>query len=778
MGMNRIWLPLLNLVLAFPRNFLQKMIREKITHKSCQDEPESGSTISTFSIPKEDHEKFRSVMHETATRSVVEFPKTLELVKKQLQQDDPLSIIASFAFYGLMTTVTREGADQKALLSNIQQHHAEMLQAIMLTVPLKDWGKNPLSPDTMQVIFDNVPKLANTFFHQRILANKQVVDEQEQAVLSLQDRIRFHTQAVRNWGYFADVIKITTELYGPLDAPFLAHYGFGISHLVQVMESITTELERRVSEHWNILRRIMRGRNPRQLTKLYYQNMPGLVGKPKKMIAALPPGITRDDMAAIILAHSELRLREYSIFKPDQIAELTGYAPEMVEKILEEISLAPGELIGTDPERLFLDNPIWTTPGIKQGENFFVPMPQVAFSHIHRLVSRLGEAAGLKEKLEKQRAQFLESKLGKALASALPGAVIKANQKWKLNGQLFETDYIVIIDRVIVIIEAKSHRLTPEGMRGAPDRVKRHIQKLVLEPSVQSRRLEKLIVAAKNHEKVAMETIRELDIDPSKVDRIVRLSVTLDDLSVLCSVESELKRVGWIPPDHHLAPALNIADLICLIDILEIPALILHYLYERKFLQKSLELIGDELDLVGLYLETGFNLAKIEKDHGIFWADMSAPLDSYYTARDAGVKLPKPKVKLRPLFRAIIERLNQRRPEGWTMASLHLLNSANYDEQQKIEESLAELRVMVQNNFHEPGHINSLHIYPLLERKARVIFYLFPEALRPSHREVMVQLAAKDLEESKSEECCVFSRCIDNWEEPYETICIVHKKLR
>lgn len=754
-----------------------KKSHENHRQRDCQHQSQRDWEFSTFSVPEEDHEKFRNSMHETAAHSVAEFQKTLALVKKQFQHDDPLNIIASFAFYGLMTTVTDEGAGQEAMLSNIEQQHAEMLQAIMLTIPLKDWGTNPLAPTTMQIIFDNMPKLAETFFHQRILANSQVTDEQEKAILSLQDRIRFHTYVVRNWGYFADVIRISTELYGPLDDPFSDYYGFGISHLVQVMASITAELERRVSEHHGLLQKVLCGRDSRQLIELYYQNVPGLVGKPEEMIAALPPGITRDDTAGILLAHLELRLREYSIFKPNEIANLTCLPPKVIEKILESVSLIPGALEGTNPERLFLDNPVWTAPNIKHGDDFFIPMPQAVFSHIHRIVDRLGKAASLKGKLEERRSRFLESTLGEALASALPNAVIETNQKWKSDGQLFETDCIVIVDRVVIIVEAKSHRLTPEGMRGAPERVKRHIKKLVLEPSIQSSRLEKLIVAAKNGDKIAVETVSKLGIDPSKVDRVIRLSVTLDDLSVLCSAESELKRVGWIPVDHHLAPTLSIADFMCLIEILDYPALMIHYLYERTFFQKSLELIGDELDFVGLYLETGFNLAEFEKQHAndIFIPEMSGPLDRYYNSRDAGVKLPKPKAKLRPLFREIIEQLSQKRPEGWTMASLHLLSCANYEEQQNVEESLAELKGIVQNNFHDPRHVNSLYIHPPLERKARVIFYLFPRVLRPSHRATMVQLAAKALEESKSEECCVFSRCIDNWNVPYETIYLVRK---
>ena len=172
----------------------------------------------------------------------------------------------------------------------------------------------------------------------------------------------------------------------------------------------------------------------------------------------------------------------------------------------------------------------------------------------------------------------------------------------------------------MVIAEAKSHRLTPEGMRGAPDRMKRHIQDLVLDPSIQSSRLEQLIVAAQTGDETARVMVQGFGIDPSKIDRVIRLSVTLEDLSVLCTAEGKFKQIGWVPDDHDLAPTISITDFICLVDILDNPIPLLHYLSERMFLQKSFGLFGDEMDFLGLYLETSFNPAPSKSIHDNSWA--------------------------------------------------------------------------------------------------------------------------------------------------------------
>ncbi len=732
--------------------------------------------FSTVNPPR-DLEKFKTAIRETAANSVAEFPEMLETVREQFRTSHPLGIMASFATYGLLKNVTNNGNHQKAL-PNIEQYHAELLQAVLLTIPLEEWGKKPLTPDVMQTVFDIVPKLSETFFFQRVLAGQKVKDEQKMAVLYLQERIRFHTHAVRNWGYFSEVVKITTELYGALDEDFSAHLGFSISDLVRLMEFVIDEYERRINEHFRILQKVQRGNNTRQMVKLYYENVPDLVDNPEEMIAALPPGIKRKGMLGFLMAHLDLRLHECSTYQCDEVATLTGHAPEMVEIILRAISLPLENLMDTKPEYLFLNNPVWVAPSIDLGESFFIPMPQAFFSHINPIIAKLGETAGLQKELERARARFLESKLGEVLKTALPSATISTNLKWRWDDQEFENDCLAIIDRMVVIAEAKSSRLTPEGLRGAPDRVKRHIQELVLEPSVQSSRLEKLIVDAQNGDEKARTTVRELGIDPFKVDRVIRLSVTLDDLSILSSAEDDFKRIGWIPVDHDLAPTISIADFICLIDILDNPVLILHYLCERTFFQKSFDdLLGDEMDFLGLYLETGFNLEELEKNNEFFVVTgLSESIDQYYNSRDAGVKLPKPKAKHRPLFRKIIERLCQRRPEGWTMTGLHLLNAASFAEQRELEKALAKLKGMVRKNYNDPTHVNSLQIQPKKDRKARLIFYLYPDELRPTHRTIMEQLASEALEQSLSEECCVFGRCIDNWEVPYEAICIARKR--
>ncbi|AHY52441.1 hypothetical protein [Bradyrhizobium japonicum] len=751
------------------------MSKRKHRHRAGKrKDHRSKIRFDTFSVSEEDHPKFKAAMTEAALAAVAEFPKTLDLVKDQLRHHDPIGIMACYAGYGLLSFGSEDGSTGKPV-ADVLQHHAELLQAIVLSIPQDQWGPAPVLPHIMQTVFDSMPKLSDTFFMQRSLDGQKISDPQELAVLELQERIRLHTMAVRNWAHFLSVIQISKELYGPLDASFVAHHGFSCTDLIEVMHCGVREYERRQTEHWGRFRRVLRGRNPRQIFRLYFQNVPGLVGNAEQMLASMP-GIDLDGAKAAVMSHYDLRIADFGTFPPDDLARLSGRTAQVVEKILRSISLKPGSLSEARTEYLFLGNPVWETPAIDLEDRFFLPIPVAVFSHIHRIVERLARAAGLKEALERTRSKYLQQKLETTLRSALPGAKITPGATWKLGDQGFETDVLIVIDRTVLAVEAKANRLTPEGLRGAPARVKRHVQEMVLDPSIQSERLANVIARAQAGDEASIAIAAGLGIDPASVDRVIRLSVTLDDLSVLSSAEAEFKKVGWVPQEHELAPTLLIADLICIVDILDKPLLLLHYLSERTYLQKAHDLLGDELDYLGIYLDNGFNFVLPQKDVLFNVAGLSGPIDRYYNALNAGITLPKPKPILSSLFTQIIDRLNEKRPMGWTTVGIHLLGAANPSEQWRIERELDKLRTMVRKNYRAPEHVSSMQIQPPQEHKARVGFYLFPEQLRPELKQSLEQLANQALDGSGGRAVALFARSTERWDLPYEAAVCVQKR--
>ncbi|MCA6358103.1 hypothetical protein [Phenylobacterium sp.] len=701
------------------------------------------------------------------------FPKLIDDILGHLKACSPLYVLSTMASWGLKASVSEAGASPTSIMSNIQQHQVELLQALAMTLPPGDWGRGPSDPHRLTEIMDAIGKATDAFHHRRYLAMEQEHNPEERFIIGLQERMRVHTQVVRNWGYFSDVVQISTELYGALDNEFEAHHGFSPTDLIAVSRDLVKIIETRNSDRYQRLTKVFRGRTIAQFVKLYFKYFPELEGTPEEAMRAFPPSATLEQVKLTVLAHSDLKLLGIYTAPVAELATMSGRSEATVRKILQTVSMKPGSLMGQDFEHFFMGNPIWTAPLIDFGGEFLSAIPQSIFSHIHPMMRELFEAAGLKEQLERRRAEYLEWKLTQIVALTLPTARLIPSKKWQLDGVEYETDLIAVLDRVIMLFEAKSAALTPAGLRGAPERVRRHVRDLIVDPSVQSQRLTSVIWKAKEGDAGALEITNALGLDVTNVDTITRVSVTLDDFSVLSTAERELKEAGWVPADLPLAHTLNIADFGCVADLLSEPLFFIHYLSERSRIQKVTEILGDELDYLGLYLKTGFNLGGLEKgEYLVAISGMSGPIDHYYTSRDAGVAVPQPRPRMHPYFSKLLTELESRSFESWTTAGLDILRSASFDEQRQAVKGTERLRKSVQKNFRDPKHECCMVIIPPAGREAVLMFYVYNQAGAFKRDDTVSQLATEVLEQHGQPRCTVVGRKIEDWDRPYQFVII------
>lgn len=708
-----------------------------------------------------------------AEAHVARIPEMFAAFQQLFREHDPAGLIASAAYYGLQRSIDDNGSTT-AISSKLEQHHVELLQAVLLTVPHGDWPDKPSVPSAVDRVFKELPGLALGFLAQRVVAGVETDDPQARTIAALQERMRFHTQAVRNWGYFGDVVAMSLEMYSPLDAAFLSHHGFAASDVVVLGRTMVAELERRANLWTNAMRPVANATSVREMIARYYQQFPNLAGSAAGLADRMPPEITREHALAMLMGHADLRHPENMSFGAAHLGALAGLDAARAEKALRAISIKPGALDGQKLEFLFLANPIWLAPLIDLGDTFLAPMPQAILSHIHAILRRLAEEAGALERLDASRNAYLERRMVEALRKAMPMADVKQGATWSFGGQRFETDAIVRTDKVLLIAEAKANHLTPQGLRGAPDRIKRHVRDMVVEPSLQSARLEAVVREAQAGSAAAIAAMAEAGIDaPGEIDRIIRISVSLDDLSVLSSAERELREAGWVPPNHVLAPMMNIADLLAIADVLDRPVAFLHYMAERGPFQRSFQLLGDELDFLGLYLESGFNLGGLPGDMSLSPSGMSEVIDRYYDARDAGRTIPKPHPKLGSYFISILDALAIRRPVGWTLIGMHLLNAADASEQARLTGLLERARKALRRKAKGMENGVVVTVKPPLDRKASIAFLVHDKQDRDDLRRAVENVAS---EKMGSGDQVIFARHIDRWEEPYQIAAIARPR--
>jgi len=694
------------------------------------------------------------------------FAEGVRSLKGILGEVRPLQVLATLAHWGLSHAVGPDGVAEKSLIPDLSQHHVEILQALILSLPPEAWGTAVATPLQIQKVIDLLKEVGAAFHEKRARAVLAAKTPQAGALLSLQERIRTHTQVIRNWGYFGDVLTMVRSLYSPLDARMADAVGVSASQMIEVMEALVRVLEERKAEQFVILKSVFAARDVRRLVCGYFEQY-APEDDPEAYLSAIPRGTPIRTVREWLLVHADQSRMHSGLVSIDEIAAAAGVQFEIAGAVLERLCEAPGALVGTSPERFFMDNPVWTAPGVKLGNGgFFFAAPQIAFSFIHAIMARVCSEAGLDEALSRRRTTYLEKEVERQVRRAFPQARVLAGAKWRWEGAAYETDCLAVIDRTLVIVEAKSAALTPQGLRGAEGRLKRHVDDLIVDAALQSARLEMVLGRAREGDAAARAVAEELGLDVEAIQRVVRISVTLDDFSAVSSAELELKLAGLCPAEVELPATLSIADMRCVVDLLQ-PIHVLHYFHARGRLQRQIRLVADELDLLGFYLASRFNLSSLPATGGIVLTGMSAAVDRYYINRDADAPSSPPTLAPSPVLDSVVRGLQELRPKGWTTKAIDLLDAGSLAEMEELSRRLEKIRREVARRKPDKEGECALVWAPPEPARHLVLFLVFTRRQESLAEDVAADLAAEALMLSGRDRCLVVARRVETWDAPY-----------
>ena len=108
--------------------------------------------------------------------------------------------------------------------------------------------------------------------------------------------------------------------------------------------------------------------------------------------------------------------------------------------------------------------------------------------------------------------------------------------------------------------------------------------------------------------------------------------------------------------------------------------------------------MGDEMDLLGFYLDTGFNIgdAEFNRDH-FQLTGMSKKVDECYTALDEEIQRRKPQQKMTRWWRDTCSRLEDRNFHQWSDIA-NILLGFSVSEQQRAEALFKRVKKNVGGN--------------------------------------------------------------------------------
>lgn len=188
--------------------------------------------------------------------------------------------------------------------------------------------------------------------------------------------------------------------------------------------------------------------------------------------------------------------------------------------------------------------------------------------------------------------------------------------------------------------------------------------------------------------------------------------------------------------DRDLISTISLPDLQIIMNLLPNQAHKIHYLQKRKVVEESFTYFGDELDLLGLYLKTSFNLPENSETNWII-SDLASSVYKFYgTGRFLNDRDEKPSINTTQYFMDIINSLQDRSTPGWSVLTSFLLNIPHGD-QKEIEKGILSLR---EENLKNHQFIYANYRYRLLGTEYILMIYFHDLSDKDERDELMYQV--------------------------------------
>jgi len=538
--------------------------------------------------------------------------------------------------------------------------------------------------------------------------------DDERHAYRLRTEMMASTTGIRNWAYFHQMKRVVLDLARVIKDDFKTIHKIDSVNLFKLFFALIEQRNALFNEHRKKVRNCIRKHDYREMLDAYNQAFPEnekIEGEGSDRMWELA-GKNRKNLMGLLVCHSDLKLENvYSFTLEDAKSLLEEQVPDdILEETLDKLSLTFGDLKAFNKDHIILANPVLEKPFIKvqSGQYYSAIWGILAHIALSLLEDFVWQDNGLKEKYTRLKARYLEEELSRLFGKAFPSASICRGSLWHdpISGKDYENDLLVIVDSFAIVIEAKSGTISDPAKRGAPNRLFETLRGLIEEPSEQALRFINLLQNNKSVHTFQNSYGTTNTVDSTAIKYYIPLGVTLSHLGTISSNLKKLIRAKVVNKTlDELAPSVSVTDLECVFELLPLEAEKIHYLARRREFEAHLEYEGDELDLLGFYLDNGFNIGDHEysKELAINMALKSKELDPYFEGTNEGLSIEKPELAMTKWWKDLISVMSSRKKPGWIESCFVLLNTTKED-QEKFERELGRLKSRIMKGKAEKKH--------------------------------------------------------------------------
>ncbi|MEZ2740559.1 hypothetical protein [Comamonas jiangduensis] len=646
------------------------------------------------SIGKDAREKFAALYPQT-TKWVTEY--------------DPLYVLSMCAFYLIASP---EGTDREASGElEFHHHYLELLQAFALCQP-RSYVVKPLSGQLPE-LQAHMQEVGRNMSLRTLEIPERLKSDEEINAYRLRTDMMAQTTAVRNWAYMHQMTKVLLDLAHSIEPAFLAVYGVAPRRFFSMLLQIAEEGQERLNDHIAKMRKCAAEDDYRNVIAAYNDAFPENIPITEEQAAGLwkEVGKKRLNLLSMLMMHADLKLADVYTFSLDRSLEILGEGTDKaaLQALLEKISFRFGDLAHANKEHFVLSNPILDRPFISLGEGAYFSAVWGVLPHLllDILEDLVWEDTSLRDLYTKSKALYLENELERIVRAGFPNGQVFTGSTWQTSaGVTYENDLTLVIDSFAIVFEAKSASVSDPARRGAPSRLSETLRELIDSPSDQALRfIDRLKSDPRVHE---FRTKRGVvnKIDSGAIKHYIPVGVTLSHLGLIGSNLKKLIAAGIVDKNlEELAPSISITDLESVFELLTREVEKVHYLARRREFEAHMNYEADELDLLGLYLDNGFNIGETEYSQDVILNMVlkSKELDPYFVGSREGKPVQKPRLAMTDWWAAVLNRVSEAKFEGWLETGFILLNTTKED-QEKFEVAFKKLAMQVQEGTASHSH--------------------------------------------------------------------------
>ena len=327
-------------------------------------------------------EKLPALLNQIGISATERYKELLIEIREIMAGSEPLQILSTLASHGLTMSISKEGRQRKIMNDDsFSQQHVEQVQAISLTINPEDFKGGVVSPAAIQLLFDLLPELGNSYSLHRLSDPNNAKTEEEGAIDLMQQSLRLYTQVVRNWGYIDDVIRIVKDLLDPIDQGINDSLGFAGSSLIHCFSKLIEITEERLTLWRAELQEIFSAKNTDSMLRIWLLSE----NNPEEQLLQVSKlvknhRLSKLQVKTMILEHRSLLLKDIYSFSIQELSSILPFDEPMIELIFETLSMSFGELEHLVSENrisdIFLANPVWSKPIVRLGDGkYFLDYP-------------------------------------------------------------------------------------------------------------------------------------------------------------------------------------------------------------------------------------------------------------------------------------------------------------------------------------------------------------------------------------------------------------------